>query len=212
MQAILGDGDILHALALTIYQNARTREQQEKYDMATLLLYRLLEMMSQRRLFRYGIFPARPDYRQVQFDFLKYPELKKMDDEKRHDWMVDRFRNISEAVFRKETDRYLPSPIASLDGFIILASLGDPLVGEGKLADAISMIKRIRSMVYLRNNSIFAHGLGPVSHRDFAKFRSFVFDMFKSFCIIEQMNFEESEKYIEWINPMRSENFSRAIR
>ncbi len=61
MKGILEDPGILHALALTLYQNARTREMQEKYDMATLLLYRLLEMMSQRRLIRYGIFASRPD-------------------------------------------------------------------------------------------------------------------------------------------------------
>ena len=212
MQAILADGDILHTLALTIYQNAKTREQQEKYDMATLLLYRLLEMMSQRRLSCNGIFPSRPDYQKVEYNLAKYPELMAMDNEKQQGWLLDRYRKISEAVFRKEPDRFLPSPIASLDGFILLAALGDPLVGNGKLIDAVPMIKRLRSMVYLRNNSIFAHGLGPVNHHDFVKFRSFVFDIFKTFCRVEKINFEENEKYIEWINPMMSANFSRAIR
>jgi CRISPR-associated protein (TIGR02710 family) len=68
MKGILEDADILHSLALTLYQNAKTRERQEKFDMATLLLYRLLEMMSQRRLMRYGIFASRPDYRSVKYN------------------------------------------------------------------------------------------------------------------------------------------------
>lgn len=212
MQAILEDPDILHALALTIYQNAKTREEQEKYDMATLLLYRLLEMMSQRRLSCYGIFPSRPDYRRAKYNVHRFPELRAINTENRLQWLSDRFRNISEAVFRKEPDRYLPSPIASLDGFILLAAMGDPLVGGGKLADAISMIKRIRSMVYLRNNSIFAHGLGPVSHKDFIRFRTFVFDMFRTFCGIEKMDFQDCEQYIAWINPMLSANYARTIR
>ena len=212
MQAILEDTDILHSLALTIYQNAKTREKQEKYDMATLLLYRLLEMMSQRRLCRYGIFSSRPDYRKAKYNIHRFPEIHEKNAEERFQWLSDRFRNISETVFRKEPDRYLPSPIASLDGFILLAAMGDPLVGNGKLADAITMIKRIRSMVFLRNNSIFAHGLGPVNHKDFIRFRTFVFDMFRNFCEIENMDFKECEQYIAWINPMLSENYARAIR
>ena len=210
MAAILRDADILHALTMTIYQNAKTREEQEKYDMATLLLYRLLEMMSQRRLSEYGIFPSRPDYQHAKYNIAYFPELRQMNADKRLGWLVDRYRKIAEAVFRREIDRNLPSPIASLDGFILLAAMGDPLVGD-KLADAVTMIKRIRSMVYLRNNSIFAHGLGPVSHKDFFRFRTFVFDMFRSFCNIEKIDFEEYEHYIEWINPMHSVNYARSI-
>lgn len=67
-------------------------------------------------------------------------------------------------------------------------------------------------MVYLRNNSIFAHGLGPVNHHDYYKFRTFVFEKFRTFCSLEKMDFEECEKYVEWINPMSSVNYSHAIR
>ena len=135
-----------------------------------------------------------------------------MNQDERVAWLTERYRNIAEAVFRKESDRYLPSPVASLDGFILLAALGDPLVGNGKLAEGIAMIKRVRSMVYLRNNSIFAHGLGPVAHKDYYKFRTFVFEIFSLFCRIEKMDLEEAEKYSSWINPMQSENYARAIK
>ena len=46
-------------LMFTMYTNAMLRENQEKYDMATLLLYRLLEMIEQRRLAAYGFVPLR---------------------------------------------------------------------------------------------------------------------------------------------------------
>lgn len=72
--------------------------------------------------------------------------------------------------------------------------MGDSLVGSGKLANAITLSKRIRSMVYLRNNSIFSHDLGPVSHKDFLRFRTFVFDMFRSFYAIERMDFQDCGK------------------
>lgn len=212
MCGILKNGEILHALAFTLYQNAKTRDKQEKYDMATLLLYRLLEMMSQRRLMQYGIFASRPDYKNTKYNTRKYPAVKEMNETEKMKWLTERFGRVSEAVFRKEKEWALPSPIASLDGFIILAALGDPILGNGKLAEAVSMIKRIRSMVYLRNNSIFAHGLGPVSYKDYSRFKTFVFDMFQTFCKIENIDFTEWEKYIEWINPMESNNYARAIR
>lgn len=94
MQAILEDADILYVLALTIYQNAKTREEQEKYDLSPLLLYRLLEMMSQRRLSCYGTFPSSPDYRRAKYNMHRLPELREMNGESRLQWMADRFRNI----------------------------------------------------------------------------------------------------------------------
>ncbi len=50
---ILQNKEMITALMFIMYQNAKTREQQEKYDMATLLFYRLLEMIEQCRLSHY---------------------------------------------------------------------------------------------------------------------------------------------------------------
>ena len=47
---ILSDAALIYPLMFTMYQNALVREAQEKYDMSTLLFYRLLEMIEQRRL------------------------------------------------------------------------------------------------------------------------------------------------------------------
>ena len=74
-QEILRSADLMHSLMFTIYQNACTRENQEKYDMATLLLYRLLEMIEQRRLMNYDIDVSDPDYEHIKYDFKQSPEF-----------------------------------------------------------------------------------------------------------------------------------------
>ena len=50
-----------------MYENALRREKEEKYDMATLLFYRLLEMIEQRRLMNYGIFISLSEYETVNY-------------------------------------------------------------------------------------------------------------------------------------------------
>ena len=70
---ILQDGHYMVPLMFTMYSNAMLREKQEKYDMATLLLYRLLEMIEQRRLAAYGLYVSKMDYT----GFLFYAEDQK---------------------------------------------------------------------------------------------------------------------------------------
>ena len=111
-------------------------------------------------------------------------------------------------MFRRNGNTYLPDQISLLDGFILLLALNDE-ISEVKAGRPVDKLKRIRAMVYLRNNSIFAHGLGAVAVEDFQKFRSFVIDMFREFCEIEQIDFEEYTKAMEWLNPIHSQNYVR---
>ena len=60
----------------------------------------------------------------------------------------------------------------------------------------------------MRNNSIFAHGLGPVSNTDFLKFKGFVSEIFQEFCVIEKINFEEQLRDTTWLNPTKSVYYS----
>ena len=68
-------------------------------------------------------------------------------------------------------------------------------------------LKRIRSMVFLRNNSIFAHGLGPVGEEEFMKFKSFVKEMFQEFCRVEDICFESWMQEMQWVNPLDSKYY-----
>ncbi len=91
---------------------------------------------------------------------------------------------------------------------MILQALGDPIsrMENGRHVDKL---KRIRSMVYLRNNSIFAHGLGPVGKTNFEKFKKFAEEIFRELCVIEDVNFAAEKRIMEWVNPMDSEYYSR---
>ena len=79
---------------------------------------------------------------------------------------------------------------------------------RNQIVQDVNILKKIRSMVFLRNNSIFAHGLGPVSKNDFEKFRDFVVGFFHSFCSIEKVDFIEMEKVTSFLNPMKSKYYS----
>ncbi len=201
---ILKSDEMIHALMFTMFQNARTREEQEKYDMATLLLYRLLEMIEQRRLMNYNLYASKPEYSKIRYDLQRCPVYQDLSESERLNTLKDRLADIKIQIFRT-SDTYLPNQIALLDGFLILTALGDPIT-EGHTHNAINTLKQIRNMVSLRNNSIFAHGLGPVGVEDYLRFRKFVEQMFRDFCRIEGVDFDTCTEHMAWLNPKQSRN------
>ena len=88
-----------------------------------------------------------------------------------------------------------------------LSGLGDK-ISNGKDGKAMNQLKRIRSMVSLRNNSIFAHGLGPVKESDYYKFRDFVSEMFQDFCKAEEIDFKAYGQACHFLNPINSKYYS----
>ena len=108
----------------------------------------------------------------------------------------------------RESEAFLPEKIALLDGYIILAALGDRVICDEKTGE-INMLKRILYDVSLRNHSIFAHGLGPVGKDAFEKFQKLVLNLFIKFCDVEGIDFEEMECNTHWINPKKSANIIR---
>lgn len=197
---ILNTKEIIYPLMFTMYMNAETREQQGKLDMATLLIYRLLEMIEQRRLSGYGLFVSEMHYEEMKIDEKKFSFLKDADSARKVEWLRDEVRDIRMKIYNNVRSVYLPDPVSLLDGFIILAALKDPLMIPVK-GNSIALLKRMRSVVHLRNNSIFAHGLGPVGENDYIKFRDFVLEMFKHFCKIEKIKVSEYKDIFTWIMP-----------
>jgi len=187
-------------LMFTMYQNAMIREHQEKYDMATLLLYRLLEMIEQRRLALYNLFVSKMDYGKLTIEgrTISEEELSQL---------REKVVSIIMQVFGKCHSTNLPDRVSLLEGFILLAALGDPIVGQNQ--KAISQLKRIRAMVELRNNSIFAHGLAPAVRTDYVKFRQFVKELFQNFCTLENVDFDTFEEQIKWISPLKSQYYRK---
>ena len=203
---ILKSTEMIHALIFTMYQNACTRESQEKYDMATLLLYRLLEMIEQRRLIHYEIFASAPVYENMRFDAFGQNVFKYIPAENRVNELKNRNYEIKKALFKNTSNRELPGIIALLDGYMLLAAMEDPIITESGRG-VVNELKQIRSKLFLRNNSIFAHGLGPVGIDDYCRFRDFVRETFERFCVIENVDFGTYNRNMQWIMPLRSDNY-----
>ena len=66
-------------LMFTMCQNAMIREEQEKLDMATLLLYRLLEMIEQKRLAGYNLYVSKMNYKEIKVNTQIHPEWDGID-------------------------------------------------------------------------------------------------------------------------------------
>ena len=204
---ILQNKEYIIPLMFSMYINACVREKQEKYDMSTLLLYRLLEMIEQRRLAIYNLYVSKMRYDEIEWDYDKMPELSNVSSETRIKYLSRKITDIKQSLFKNPGNGYLAEQVSLLEGFIILLALKDSIV-QSKDGNPVNKLKRIRSMVFLRNNSIFAHGLGPVSKNDFLKFKEFVREMFVEFCLIEEINFEEYIEKVSWVNPLNSKNYT----
>ncbi len=92
-----------------------------------------------------------------------------------------------------------------------MSALRDEIMISGK-GDYIGKLKRLRSVVYLRNNSIFAHGFFPVSREDYEKFKEFVWLLFRQFCELEQIDYVAYGEKMEWLNPLETRNYSLGVR
>ncbi|MCD8148454.1 MAG: TIGR02710 family CRISPR-associated CARF protein [Clostridiales bacterium] len=200
---ILRNPQYIVPLMFTMYVNAEIRCRQEKYDMATLLLYRLMEMIEQRRLILYNLYVSRMDYQHIHYDLARQPELKETNEEARLNYFRTRVSDTKTELFKKNGSRPLPEQVSLLEGFIMLHALQDAILPTEERA-AQAMLKRIRAMVYLRNNSIFAHGLGAIPKVDFEKFRKFVHELFLEFCKVEGIDFAAYEKKMKWLSPTDS--------
>ena len=147
------------------------------------------------------------DYKAIRYNTKDFPEFQDITPEEGIQKLKAKVREIKISVFGKCNSDYLPEQVSLLEGYIILAALGDPIIHDEAEKD-INLLKRIRAMVLLRNNSIFAHGLGPVSRHDFLKFKQFVLEMFEKFCRIEKIPFEAYRKKVMWLNPADSKNYT----
>ena len=194
-------------LMFSLYQNALIREKQEKLDMATLLFYRLLEMSEQKRLADYGIVVAEPDYLSLSFKN-KQSGLRSLLPQDREKILTERYVDAKNELFRRPGRPFLPDKISLLDGFIILYCLEDALLANTKEITGMHLLKKIRSKVLLRNNSIFAHGLTAVSYEDYEVFKGLSIDIFKRFCILEGLNFSEYVDKTKPICPFDSDYYS----
>ena len=208
---VMSDKKYIVPLMFTMYSNSIVREYQEKYDSATLLLYRVLEMIEQRRLSLHNINVSKADYYNIKFDRNEFPNISDMSPQEKFDFYKKSVNTIKTELFGKNANQYLSEQISLLDGFIQLAALKDELIYD-EHSNVIDKLKRLRAAVYLRNNSIFAHGLSPVPYSNYLRFKETVTSFFKRLCDIEQIDFDKYMDDIAWLDPSDSKYYSIGVK
>ena len=141
---ILSDNHYMIPLMFTMYQDAKVRESQEKLDMATLLLYRLLEMIEQKRLSEYGFYVSQMDYYNFHMP-RRNQDWNDLSSADRLSRLKTRYSATKLRLFGKCNNNYMPDQIALLEGFIILFCLDDEIVtAAGEKAElAIHRLQRL---------------------------------------------------------------------
>lgn len=171
-------------LIANLYQNAKRREKQEKYEMASLLLYRILEVIEQKRLWNYGVDTADADYSNLSMD---------------KDSLLSKVNNIRSKIHGFSKCDALDSKISLLAGFILLAALNDEIIRAKKPGKEIDLLNRLRSKVEVRNNSIFAHGYEFIDNKKYSEFKELVDEYLNKLCELEKINKDEMFDACEFI-------------
>lgn len=170
--AALNDLDQVLALLGSLHGAALRRAAQERYDVAALMRYRCLELLSQHRLATYGVWTAEPSFETA---LQRVPDLN------------ERYRQAQRAQgFRKLYD--LPErSIALFDGYMLLQALDDPLVRGWDIGE-------IRQRSYVRNASILAHGFRPISRPEYDQFASIVDEVLDRFFALNSLSRQQWEQ------------------
>ncbi len=171
-------GNIGYLIA-NLYQNAVRREKQEKYEMASLLLYRILETVEQKRLWNYGIDTSNADY-SVLSKFSIDP-----------DTLLEKVNNIIDNIRGFNRLSKLDGKISLLAGFILLAAFEDDIIKTEVPGKEAGELNRLRSKVEARNRSIFAHGYEFIDTKKYNDFKVVVDEYVNKLSLLEGINIEE---------------------
>ncbi len=183
MLATLANLDAILPLLGSLHANAMRRVAQQRYDMAALLRYRCLELMSQHRLATYGVWTEKPD-----IDALKqrFPVLN------------DRYQQIETALgFRprglqpNRDGNY--SSITLLNGYMLLAALADPLLQQVRPVD-------IQKRSFVRNKSILAHGFRQITRSEYEDFASVVEQLLDQFFALAGRSRSDWEQLYQFVS------------
>ena len=171
--------------AFMLYYNAKRRKKQGKYDIACLILYRLLEWIEQYRLAQRGICTSKPDYSKSGMDGT---------------CLLNQYQKTWEKAQKtasKSTPppRGLPDRIALVDGFLILEVLKDDIVNNNSTWHWGKVLGQIDT----RNNSILVHGMKKVDEKGFKQFKSTVkqqFEKAQELAAIDVCTFNKQHEFI----------------
>ena len=163
-------------LIFSLYANALRREDEGRLDLAALLLYRVMEMLAQRRLALLGIDTSAPDYEQL-----------------RHPLTDEAWQEALQTCLNRVPRPGLPGKLGLVDAYVLLFTQKDPLVDDlnwGQMKNAIGT----------RNRSIFAHGFRFLGQKPYDQFKKVINERLVTFCKVEGLDFEglvDSSRFVQ---------------
>jgi len=163
---LLSSSDLYQPIIGSLRAGALRQEKRGKLDVAALMWYRLIELMSQRRLSGYGLLTSIPNYERTG---IPAEELRKL---------YQAVRAESDKKAKPLTPLELPKEISLLDGYVLLQALNDAYRNNIHLG-------KIRSKIDARNKGIFAHGFKPLGQEDYDSFKSLAVELLESFGKLE---------------------------
>ncbi len=175
--AALEDSSFILALFGSLYANAMRREEQGRLDVAALLLYRCLELMSQQRLAGYGIITEQVDMHTLR---RRYPELEQ------------HYRAVESRI--GFTPRGLPRSdgITLFNGYMLLSAFSDGLT------DGLDL-RTLQMQVRVRNTSILAHGYRLITPTEYLPFKQLVDDIRQRFFRLLQLDIYHWEEQYRFV-------------
>jgi CRISPR-associated protein (TIGR02710 family) len=179
---LLQNPDVTASLLLTIYASAERKETRREFDTASLLLYRLVELMAQRRLASYSIDTGDPDYAALR----SFPQEQ----------LVEKINGIREDL-KWHPISNLPRPISLADGYMLLEALNDPY----GLRPAGVNWKKFLAETRRRNHSILAHGFIFIPEEQYIQFKQMVDSLLDLFCTVEGLERSRLHQEHAFIDP-----------
>ncbi len=176
--------DKIGYLIANLYQNAIRREKQEKYEMASLLLYRILEIVEQKRLWNYGVDTGNADFSKLCKD---------------ENVLLENINKIIRKIKGFSEWNKPDKKVSLLAGYIILAAAGDEIMKTKKPGKEIDSINRLRNKVEARNKSIFAHGYEFIDKQKYSEFKEVAEDYMNLLCSIEEIDKDDMFSGCEFI-------------
>lgn len=171
------------ALVGSCYANAGRRAEQNRFDFAVLLLYRVLEMLSQMRLAAWGL-----DSRAPVYDKLGVPTAE----------LTARFKAIQRDLYKEDyRERDLPQEIALMQGLALLKALDDPWAASLDL-------EQVKNSIDRRNSSILAHGISLITRKGHEEMHKLVRGALEKAWEIwpgAEMSFDEYMTQFECLSP-----------
>lgn len=171
---LLNDKEICYNFLFTIYQNSIRRKEQKKYDMASLLNYRTLELIMQIRLSSYGLNTYNPNYKAC-FKINQLADIQKQ---------LLQYRRL----IYKSQDNTLKDNLTLMEGYLFLAAIKDQFFEH---INTDRTLKEIFDYSMIRNNNIFAHGFLSVELREYEKIENLTVKFIQILCEIDNISFEE---------------------